>query len=67
MAAVEAGPRLGQIIEGFCPGIMDNPYLGGHLPWPKQLHFLRMSLEGALRLDPKEVYEALFGGAAGGG
>jgi len=56
-----------EIIDTICPGIVGNPYLGGHWPWPKQAAFLHKSLVGALQLDPDEVYEALFGGAAGGG
>lgn len=56
-----------EILDQLCSGIMDNPYLGGHFPHPKQLWFLRESLIGALTLSPKEVYEALYGGAAMGG
>jgi phage terminase large subunit-like protein len=49
----------------MCPGIVGNPYLGGHFPHPKQFHFLQQSLEKAMVLEPDEVYEALYGGAAG--
>ena len=56
-----------EALDALCPGIVDNPYLGGHFPHPRQFEFLRRSLEHALDLDPTEVYEALFGGAAGGG
>jgi len=49
----------------LCPGIIDNPYLAGHFPLPMQWHFLR----GHLEKDPLDlaVYQALYGGAAGGG
>jgi hypothetical protein len=53
------------ILDQICPGIVDNPYIGGHFPHARQFEFLRRSLEAADR--QVEVYEALFGGAAGGG
>lgn len=49
----------------LCPGIIDNPYLAGHFPLPMQWMFLR----GHLDYPPKDggVFQALYGGAAGGG
>lgn len=49
----------------ICPGIIDNPYLAGHFPLPMQWMFLR----GHIDYPPKGggVFQALYGGAAGGG
>ena len=50
--------------ELLCPNIIDNPYLGGHWPMPAQARFLG----GHLRYgSDAEVFQALYGGAAGGG
>lgn len=49
--------------DAVCPGIVGNPYLGGHWPHPKQWLFLMSHL----MVDEDDVYEALFGGAAGPG
>ena len=52
----------------MCPGIVGNPLIPeDKFPNPRQYEFLRQSLESALELDPNDVFEALFGGAAGGG
>jgi len=56
-----------EALDAICPGIVGNPWLGGHWPHPQQYDFLQRSLEGSISLDPDDVYEALFGGAAGGG
>lgn len=54
-------------LDEACPGLVDNPYLGGHWPHPRQWLFLHASMRAALQLAPNAVYEALYGGAAGGG
>ena len=55
-----------QILRGFdaiCPGIVGNPYVP-HWPTPPQMLFLGLHL---LEPDADGVFEALYGGAAGGG
>ena len=58
-----------EILDAYaalCPGIIGNPYLGGHFPLPMQWHFLRGHLDRPESAGP-EVYQALYGGSAGGG
>lgn len=49
------------------PGIIGNPYLGGHFPWPKQALFLGAHLEAHTGDDDDPIFECMFGGAAGPG
>ena len=54
--------RLLAAFDEVCPGIVGNPYVP-HWPTPPQQMFLGLHLH-----HPKErVFEALYGGAAGGG
>lgn len=57
--------QFAAVVQEECPGILDNPYLAGHWPSPKQMAFLTSHRH--LHKSPKEPYEALYGGAAGGG
>lgn len=58
----EARQRLLAALDEICPGIVGNPYLP-HWPTPTQQLFLGLHL----RSDSGRVFEALYGGAAGGG
>lgn len=49
----------------LCPGIIDNPYLAGHFPLPMQWMFLRGHFD--YPTEDGGVFQALYGGAAGGG
>lgn len=55
--------------SAICPGIADNPYLGGHWPHPKQMAFLSAHLHmPPTRIEgDRPIHECLFGGAAGPG
>jgi len=55
--------RALEVFEALHPGIAGNPYIP-HWPTPQQAHFLGLHLQAQ---KPDEVFEALYGGAAGGG
>ena len=57
-----------EILDAYaqlCPGVIDNPYLAGHFPLPMQWMFLRGHLD--YPTGDGGVFQALYGGAAGGG
>lgn len=60
----DAQEAIVEAYDALCPGIVNNPYLAGHWPLPMQWMFLR----GHLDYPPEDggVFQALFGGAAGG-
>jgi len=62
---LDAREAILEAYAAICPGIIDNPYLNGHFPLPMQWMFLR----GHLDYPPDDggVFQALYGGAAGGG
>jgi len=51
-------------LESVCPNVLGNPYMV-HLPHPKQAAFLGLHL--AFPPAENQTFEALYGGAAGGG
>lgn len=53
-----------EVFEALCPNVYGNPLIP-HWPTPRQAAFL--GLHVTKRADPDEVFEALYGGAAGGG
>lgn len=65
---VEEAEAREAILDAYaklCPGIIDNPYLAGHFPLPMQWMFLRGHLD--YPPEDKSAFQALYGGAAGGG
>tara|TARA_Y100000310_G_scaffold123709_1_gene122480 strand:+ start:46 stop:1656 length:1611 start_codon:yes stop_codon:yes gene_type:complete len=57
-----AREHLLRVYEGVCPHVLQNPFIP-HKPTPRQRRFLGLHLE----YPELDVFEALFGGAAGGG
>jgi phage terminase large subunit-like protein len=53
-----------QAFDQMHPHILDNPFFGGHWPTPQQTAFLSLHLREG---DPDDIFEGLYGGAAGGG
>lgn len=62
---IEARDAIRSVYPKLCPGILDNPYLAGHFPLPMQWWFLRGHIDHPT--EKKGVFQALYGGAAGGG
>lgn len=54
--------RILRTFESICPNIAGNPYVP-HWPHPQQIRFLGLHM----RRPPSRVFQALYGGAAGGG
>jgi len=56
--------KLLAAFDATCPGVVGNPYFGGHWPHPPQWLAL-----GLYKRDPtfRGVFEMLYGGAASGG
>ena len=52
-----------EAFELFCPNVLGNPYYNGHWPLPAQQVFLGLHRE----FNSDEIFQALYGGAAGGG
>jgi len=65
VAEAEARDDILDVYAELCPGIIDNPYLAGHWPLPMQWMFLRGHMD--YPTDDGGVFQALYGGAAGGG
>jgi len=65
LAEERARARWAAEFEAYCPHVLGNPFIP-HFPLPKQSAFLgaHMQLDA---VEADEVYQALFGGAAGGG
>ena len=57
--------RAKAAINAICPHIVDNPFVP-HLPLPAQAVALGEHME-TFREQPDELFELLYGGAAGGG
>lgn len=53
------------VIEAICPNIVNNPFIP-HWPYAKQMRVLGAHLHHE-ETEDQPVYEALYGGAAGGG
>ncbi len=53
--------------EALHPNVIDNPFFAGHFPLPAQAQFLGLHLKHAKPKGQDEVFQALYGGAAGGG
>jgi len=65
MKVSDLSHELVTCLEEWAPGIVGNPYIP-HWPWPKQWVFLGLH-RADIRTNPPAVFEALYGGSAGGG